>query len=85
MKPCPTCNPVIKCKSVEKRLAIQQESEYDRGFRHGLANCEENARANIAMIEQLRDENQRIDARLQDLELFIHKLYKYNHNEGIGF
>lgn len=72
-------------KSVEKRIAIQQESEYDRGFRHGLANSRENLHANIALIEKLRGENARLRGRLQDLELFIDKLYKFNHNEGIGF
>ena len=64
-------------KSVEKRLAIQKESEYDRGFRHGLANNEANNAANCAANERLRrDLREARDniRRLQDTIRALHTL-----------
>lgn len=82
---CPTCHPVIACKvpatskSVEKRLAIQSESDYDRGFRHGMANAEANLAANAAANERLRREH-REDAmeliKLREEVKVLKRLYK---------
>jgi len=58
-------------KSVEKRLAIQTESDYDRGFRQGRANSEANMAANLAANERLRLINRTLEGKLANIQQIL--------------